>query len=260
MRRATPRMPAEFLVMLADLKVALVFLTRLPVPIGGTVAMRDLARTVHLWPVVGVAVGAAGGAAFWLAARLDLPPVLCACMALGVTIALTGALHEDGLADTADALGAGPDRERALAIMRDSRIGTFGAVALILTIVARLGVLTGLAHVERVAPALIAAAAVSRAVLPVVMLTQPGARASGLAAAVGTPEPFRVWLAVAMGIAVPVVVLPDALAVAGLVSAAVVATVTALALTRRFGGCTGDTLGAVQQAAEIAFLIALARP
>ena len=246
--------------MLADLKVALVFLTRVPVPIGGTVSMRDLARTVYLFPLVGVAVGAVGGIAFWLASRLELPPVVGACLAVAVMVGVTGALHEDGLADTADALGAGSDRERALGIMRDSRIGTFGTLALILTMVARLAIVTGLAQIERVAPALIAAAAFSRAVIPVVMLLQPTARASGLAAAVGAPEPFRVWVAVALGIAVALAVLPDGRAFSGLMTAAVAAALCAVALGRRFGGCTGDTLGAVQQTAEVAFLIALARP
>lgn len=246
--------------MFQDLKVATVFLTRLPVRVEGTLGMRDLGRAVHLFPIVGALVGCVGGAAFALGAALGLPATPCAILALAGTALLTGALHEDGLADTADGLGAGTDRERALAIMRDSRIGTFGTLALLLTVLARLGAVAALGEAGGAAQAvaaLVAAGAGSRAAMPVVMLLQPGARATGLAAEAGRPGAVRAWGAVPVAAAVALLVLPAGAVLAAGLAAALVAGTAATALGRRLGGCTGDTLGAVQQLAEVAFLLTL---
>ena len=173
-------------------------------------------------------------------------------------LALTGALHEDGLADTADGLGAGADRDRALEIMADSRIGSFGTIALIIVLLARLIALAPMWDPRQVASALVAAAMASRALMPVVMLLQPSARADGLAAATGRPEPLRVMLGSFLAIARRRAPAPAAdrrdrhsWPSAGL------SLLLAAWLGRRLGGCTGDTLGAVQQAAEIAFLFAI---
>ncbi len=244
--------------MLNDLKIATVFLTRLPVRVEGPLAMRDLAGAVHLFPLVGALVGLIGAAAFGLGQGLGLPPVPCAVLALAATALATGALHEDGLADTADGLGAGADRARALEIMRDSRIGSFGAVALVLTLLARLSALAAMGgQPALVAGALVAAGAASRAAMPVVMHLQPSARASGLAAEAGKPEPARVAAAVLVALAASFLLLPTPVAAAAVLGAAAVAAVAAAALGRRFGGCTGDTLGAVQQLAEVAFLFGI---
>lgn len=232
------------------------FLTRFPVRIDGPVGMRDLADSVHLFPAVGALVGAAGAAALLLGHALGLPPLPCAVLALAATALLTGALHEDGLADTADGLGAGPDRVRALEIMRDSRIGSFGAVALVLTLMARASALAALGGEPGLAAAaLVAAGAVSRAAMPAVMFAQPSARASGLAAEAGRPEPARVAAAVLLGLAIGLFLLPTPVAATAALGAAASSAVAAAALGRRFGGCTGDTLGAVQQVAEVAFLL-----
>lgn len=242
--------------MLQDLKVAALFLTSIPVRVDGRVSMRDLSRAVHAFPVMGALVGLAGGAAFALAALAGLPVMVAALPAVTAMVLVTGALHEDGLADTADGLGAGGDRERALAIMRDSRIGSFGAIALVLALLARLLAIAELGEPLLVGKALVAAAMTSRAIMPVVMLLQPSAKATGLAAETGRPEPVRV----AMGGGIALLVSLLLLQVPALIAVAVAVAVAlplATWLGRRFGGCTGDTLGTVQQVGEVTFLLAL---
>jgi adenosylcobinamide-GDP ribazoletransferase len=242
---------------LQDLKVAALFLTRFPVQVDGRVNMRDLAAAVYAFPVMGAAVGLLGGLGFAAAGWLGLPSLPAALLAVVAMVLATGALHEDGLADTADALGAGGDRERALEIMRDSRIGTFGALALMMTLLARLIALAPMWDPRIVAAVLVAGAMASRAVLPVVMLLQPSARADGLAAETGRPEPLRVMLGTFIAIGTVALLLPLHLAVPALIAMTVAALLVATWLGRRFGGCTGDTLGAVQQVSEIAFLFAI---
>ena len=172
--------------LLQDLKVAALFLTRFPVQVDGAVNMRDLAAAVYAFPIMGAAVGLLGRPGL-RGRRLGwaCPPCPAALLAVAAMMLATGALHEDGLADTADGLGAGGDRERALAIMRDSRIGSFGALALMMALLARLIALAPMWDPRLVAAVLVAAAMASRAVMPVVMLLQPSARATGLAAETG---------------------------------------------------------------------------
>ena len=128
------------------------------------------------FPVVGAVVGAIGGAVFWVCARLGMPPGVAAVWTLASMLLVTGALHEDGLADFADGLGGGRTRERKLEIMRDSRIGTFGGLALMLSLAARGTALATLAQPVRVVVALIVAAALGRGAIGVLLLTSaPGA-------------------------------------------------------------------------------------
>ena len=240
-----------------DLKVAALFLTRFPVRLDGTATMRDLAAAVYAFPLVGAAVGLLGGLAFAVATWLGLPSLPAALLAIVAMLLATGALHEDGLADTADGLGAGTDRARALEIMGDSRIGSFGALALLLSVLARLIALAPMWDPREVTLVLVAAGMTSRALMPVVMLLQPSARAEGLAAAAGTPQPLRVMLGAFLAIAGAVLLLPLPMAVTALAASAVIALAFAAWLGNRLGGCTGDTLGAVQQIAEIVFLLAI---
>lgn len=244
--------------MLRDMKIAVVFLTRLPLRLDGRVGIGDLAAAAHCFPLVGIAVGGLGGLVYLVAGLLQLPGLVSVVLALAAMALLTGALHEDGLADTADALGALPDRERALEIMQDSRIGSFGALALILVVTGKLGALAGYWNGLMAAAALVAAAAFSRALLPVVMHLQPSARGRGLAAEAGRPSSSKVLAALAIGTATAILLLPAAEALTALLAACLTAAAVAWALGRAFGGATGDTLGAVQQLAELAFLMALA--
>lgn len=246
----------ETRLVLQDLKVAALFLTSLPVQVPGSVSMRDLAQAVYAFPVMGALVGLLGGLVFLLASLLGLPTMPAGLLAILAMILGTGALHEDGLADTADGLGAGGDRERALAIMRDSRIGSFGALALIVSLLGRLMALAPMYDPVLVLKVLIGAGMTSRALMAVVMLLQPSAKATGLAAETGRPEPVRVAIGVGLAVVVCLLLLQH-LALVALAASALVSLLVAHWLGRRFGGCTGDTLGAVQQVAEIAFLFAI---
>jgi adenosylcobinamide-GDP ribazoletransferase len=244
--------------MLADLirdcKVALAFLTRLPVDREPTARESGLASSVVMFPLVGALVGLLGGAAYTLAFRLGLPPSPAATVALAMTIWVTGALHEDGLADVADGFGGGRTREAKLGIMRDPRIGTFGALALILALLARAGAIAALATPLAVASALVAAGAVSRAALPPVMTVLPLARADGLAAGAGRPHPARAAAAVLVAALIALALLGQA-AAAALLAGAGAAFVVAWLARRQIGGHTGDVLGAVQQLTEIGVLL-----
>lgn len=242
--------------MLQDLKVAALFLTSLPVRVTGQVSMRDLAQAVYAFPIVGAAVGLSGGLVFLLASLLALPTMPAALLAITAMILATGGLHEDGLADTADGLGAGEDREKALAIMRDSRIGSFGALALMLALFARLMALAPIFDPVLALKVLVAAGMVSRAVMGLVMLLQPSAKATGLAAETGRPEAARVAIGGGLALIVAVLLLRQ-LGLVATGAAVAVALLVAWWLGRRLGGCTGDTLGAVQQVAEITFLLAV---
>jgi adenosylcobinamide-GDP ribazoletransferase len=241
---------------LQDLKVAALFLTSIPVRVDGAVTMRDLARAVHAFPVMGALVGLTGGAVFAIASLIGLPPTPAAVCAVGAMVVVTGALHEDGLADTADGLGAGDDRNRALAIMRDSRIGSFGALALLFSILGRTAAVAALGEPGLVLAALVAAAMASRAIMAAVMLLQPSAGAVGLAAEAGRPDPVRVAVGAALAGLVSLLVLQHAALVA-VAAAVAIALASAWWLGRRLGGCTGDTLGAVQQIGEVTFLLAV---
>jgi adenosylcobinamide-GDP ribazoletransferase len=243
--------------MLADLihdcKAALAFLTRLPTGRQRPWRDLDLAASAPLFPVVGALIGVAGGLAYALAMWLGLPPWPSAALALTTMLWTTGALHEDGLADVADGFGGGRTREDKLRIMRDPRIGSYGALALALALLARAGALVALANPLDVLAALVAAGAVSRAALPAVMATLPQARADGLAAAAGRPHPLRAAAAALVAALIATLLLGQA-APAALLAGAGGALVVALLARRQLGGYTGDVLGAVQQLGEIGVL------
>ena len=241
---------------------ALRFFTRLPLPAppdgGFDVNRFDFNAFAWAAPVAGAAVGLVGAAALGAAWGFGLPPWVAAALAVAALIAASGALHEDGLADVADGFGGGGNRERKLAIMRDSRIGAYGAVALMLSLIVRIGALSAaLAHgFFWAAGALMLAAAVSRAgaLMPLALLDP--ARSDGAGAAAGRLEPqaFTAACGAALVLALALGLLATGVgrALAGFVGAGLgAAAMTALA-HRQFGGQTGDVAGAAQQWAEIA--------
>jgi adenosylcobinamide-GDP ribazoletransferase len=240
-----------------DLLRATSFLTRLPVPVPGPAQAGDLAAAAHAFPLVGAAVGALAGLAGLLAAGLGLPPALAAGVALAAQVLLTGALHEDGLADVADGLGAGRDRVRTLAVMRDSRIGSFGVLALTGSLGLRWAALAALADPYAAGAGLLAAAAASRAGAAALLLLPP-ARADGQGAFAGRPAVALVWIAIGWAALLALLALPAGAALAGLTTAAIAAALVAALAWQRLAGQTGDVLGAAQQAGETAFLLALA--
>jgi adenosylcobinamide-GDP ribazoletransferase len=229
---------------LRALLAAVAFLTRVPVPVR--LGREDVARGAPFFPLVGAGIGAAA-AGIALLAHPRLSPVLAAALAAAATMLLTGALHLDGLADTFDALG-GSGRERALEIMRDSRIGSFGATALVLALVIRIGALAQLVGGGPVLRASIAAGALSRGTAAALAALLPYARSEGAVLA-GRQAVF----AVPVALAVAAVAEPSAIAVA-----VVPAVLLALLFRRAFGGVTGDTLGAASELTELAVLVSAA--
>ena len=165
----------------------------------------------------------------------------------------TGALHEDGLADTADGFGGGGTTGRKLEIMRDSRIGSFGALALMLALGLRVAALAALADPGRAAAALVAAGMLGRGAMIGMMVALPRARPDGMAATLGPVPPGAA--AIGLAVAAACVLLPHG---ARALLAAVLAGALMVWLARRqIGGYTGDVLGATEQAAECAVLVAM---
>jgi adenosylcobinamide-GDP ribazoletransferase len=230
-------------------RTALAFLTRLPVP---SPPDPNLNRAAAYFPLVGLLVGAAA-AGTRAAADQVLPPLPATLLAIAVAILLTGALHEDGLADVADGFGGGATRDDKLRIMHDSRIGSYGALALVLAVLARAGAIAGLADPAAGGAALVAAGAVSRAALPVAMTVLAPARADGLATAAGRPHPLRAAAAVLIAILIALALLGE-VAIGALVAGVAGALAVLLLARRQIGGHTGDVLGAVQQLTEIGVL------
>ncbi len=231
-----------------DLAAALGLLTRIPVRADPS----RMAAAVWCWPIVGAGIGAAAGGAGWGATALGAPPGLAAALVLGLSALLTGALHEDGLADLADGLGGGRTRARALEIMTDSRIGSYGALALILVTLGRWSCIAALDGPGVMIAAMLSGA-LSRAAMGAVMAALPSARPGGLSASVGRPPIGATAAGLALAAAAALAVHP----VVGLAAVAGAAGVAVLA-KRRLGGQTGDVLGASQQAAELCALAACA--
>jgi adenosylcobinamide-GDP ribazoletransferase len=228
------------------LAAAVAFLTRLP---AGR-RRYDVGAGVALFPLVGAVLGAAvGGTAYGLA-RI-LPALVAAGIAIALGAVLTGALHLDGLADTADALGA-RSRDAALAIMRDHATGAYGVAALALDLLVKAAALAALAGRSRVVLEALAAGALSRTVPAVLALALTPARAGGAGAAFRV-APGAVAAAVVVGAALAVPA--DALLIP---VAAAVALAVGLWLRRWLGGHTGDALGAATELAETAVLVAAA--
>ena len=243
------------LIRFGDALSATALLTRLPVPAGPE---GRAAEAAWAYPVAGLLVGAVAAIAGALGHWAGLPAPLCALVALAALVAATGALHEDGLADAADGLWGGWTPQRRLEIMRDSRIGAYGALALMLSLAARWAALSALYEIGpgAAAAAIAAAAALSRAAMPAMMWALPPARDSGMSAGVGEVPGAAAILAAAIAGAAALVLVGWEAPLAALWAAA--ATGGAVAVAReRIGGHTGDTVGATQQVAEIAVLLSI---
>jgi adenosylcobinamide-GDP ribazoletransferase len=234
---------------------AVSFLTRVPVGVGVR-EPRELAASVPWFPLVGAGVGLAVGGVY-LGARQLLPPLPAATLAVVAGVGLTGAFHEDGLADTADAFGGHHDREGTVRILKDPRLGTFGVLAVAASLLLRAGAVAALPPGAALA-ALPAAHALSRAAAVWVMTSFPAAGETGLGASyVLALSRRRALVGVAAGLAVALVLAGTTAVWAG-AAAAMAAVPLARLATRRIGGVSGDVLGAVQQLGELAVLLAAA--
>ncbi|HEY9037792.1 MAG TPA: adenosylcobinamide-GDP ribazoletransferase [Roseovarius sp.] len=244
----------DFAPQLADIRAAFGLLTRLPV---GFATPRG-AQAAWAYPLAGMTVGLIAGIAGLVAHWFGLPAALAALVALAAQIILTGAIHEDGLADTVDGFWGGWSRPQRLEIMKDSHIGTFGTLALMLSLSARWAALWLLFEIDGAwaLAALVAAGALSRAVMPALMRALPNARGAGLSQGVGRPS----WRVVGWGAGLAMVAALILLGWSG-IGAAVCALLATVAVgwiaQSKIGGQTGDILGAAQQVAEIAVLLSI---
>ncbi|MBI5780803.1 MAG: adenosylcobinamide-GDP ribazoletransferase [Rhodocyclales bacterium] len=241
---------------------ALQFFTRLPLPRDLPQVPAHQAGAIGFFPWAGIVVGLLCGAVLLLG-RWLWPTEVAAVLAVATAVALTGALHEDGLSDTVDGFGAGWDRMHILAIMKDVRLGNYGATALVLALAARIALTAALAsrfEGGALLAAIVAAHAVSRGAVLLPMLALPYARAED---ATSRAKPVvqsldgTARLTAALGALAPLALLPPPVALAGLAAAGAIGAAWTRLCARRLGGYTGDVLGAVQQTGEIAFLLGI---
>src|SRR6202051_607708 len=242
-----------------DLKASAAFLPRLPAPGATPPAGADISRAAWAFPLAGVLIALIAALIYAPAKKIGSPPWIAAALAVAATLAVTGCLHEDGLADAADGFGGGDTRERKLEIMRDSRIGTYGVCALTLSILLRVSAIASLGSPIVVLWALIAAHGGARAAIPVVMALVRPARRDGLAFAAGRPSGDRVITASVLGILILAIGLGPMLGIAALILLLVAIVLVAWLSVVQIDGQTGDVLGAVEQVSEIVVLLVALR-
>ena len=241
-----------------DPRIALGLLTRVPLGADLRQAAERGANAAWAFPLVGLIVGAiaagVGVAGLWIG--LAAGPV--AALVVFAQVMLTGAMHEDGLADTADGLWRGWDPARRLEIMKDSRIGAYGVIALVLSLLIRVMMVAMLAALGGWAllAGIIAASCISRASMVSVMTLMDPARESGLSASVGQPAMATMVMAWVLA-ALAAVGLVGLEMVPSVIAAVFVMAVMMSLAKARIGGQTGDILGATQQVSEIAVLMVL---
>lgn len=236
-----------------DIVLCLVFFTRLPLPVFDFRG-RSLAAAIWAAPVAGLVVGLIGAVVYATAERFGLAMGPAAALALAATLLTTGCLHEDGLSDVADGFGGGKSRGRKLEIMHDSRIGAYGASALGLSLLIRWSTLSQFADPNQALFALVAAHAASRGLLGSFMHLLHPARSDGLSAAAGTVSQ-EVAIAGAVLGAIPLLLLGLGGAVFALILLGLLFFAFRALCLNQIDGQTGDTVGALQQLAEIAILL-----
>jgi adenosylcobinamide-GDP ribazoletransferase len=251
----------------ADVLACLRFYTRLPIPVFAFEPaphdLKDFGRAIRATPLAGAIVGGIGAIVLLLGALVRLPASVTAALALAALVLTTGVFHEDGLADTADGLGGGATRVRKLEIMKDSRVGSYGAMALALSLLLRWATLTAILEdgAGLAVAAIVAANATSRAtgLIPLALLNP--ARADGAAFAAAKPLPSSLAVAAILAFLFGLLPIAAGFAPGQMLLAMVAAVAAALAMTeiarRQIGGQTGDIAGAAQQLAEIAMLCVL---
>jgi adenosylcobinamide-GDP ribazoletransferase len=240
-----------------DVGLAIALLTRIPMPHRDAVTSDRMARAQRAFPLVGAMIGVAIGLVARCLLAVGIPELAAAALALGAGAALTGALHEDGLADVGDGFGGGRDRETKLAIMRDSRLGTYGALVLLVSFAAKFSALANLPMTE-IIPALVVAHTLARAAIPVLALNMPFARDDGLGKSAGRPDGASAIIAVAIAFVIALLCVPVWDVLLTVLVTAAAATAMAVLAWRQVGGVTGDVFGAVEQVAETAVLLTLA--
>lgn len=237
-----------------DILVCLIFFTRLPLARFGS-PDRRLGEAIWAAPIAGLAVALIGALTFAVVDFLGVPSLPAAGITLAAIMLTTGLLHEDGLSDVADGFGGGKTVERKLEIMHDSRLGTYGAAALVVASLIRWSALANLAAHDQMLIGLIAAEVASRSIFARLLIDTPLAAQGGLASTVGAISDRSAWTSLAIGAAALLFLGPFAAFVTALACLVVVVAFRQLCL-RQIGGLNGDTLGAAQQLVEITVLVA----
>ncbi len=238
-----------------DFPLSLVLLTRLPMPRLPEYLFARQANAAWAFPLVGLVVGALACAVGWTAGAFGLPAFASAVILAAVLVIATGAMHEDGLADTVDGFWGGFTTERRLEIMKDSHIGAYGVLTLIFTQLLRVALIAALLSANAFA-GILAACIVSRAVMPILMAALPNARNSGLSHSVGGPKAETAATGFGLAVILSLLLIGPSTLMATVFSALIVG-ILALVAKAKINGQTGDVLGASQQLAELAFLLVL---
>ena len=244
---------------LSEIKLCVGLLTRFKVTFDPVEPSPEMTAACRWFPLIGIYIGALSGAVLGVGNYLDLPESVTAILAIAIAIVLTGAMHEDGLADIADGFGGGKDRNQKLEIMRDSRLGVYGTLALILDTALRWALLTQLLSYgwEFAAGCLIAAGASSRLVTLSLMKSLPAARPDGLGASTGAPETTAIYTAIFITFLATLAAKDLAIIIAIAISVAVAAAAMHGLSKNQIGGQTGDVLGAGQRLGETFALLCL---
>ncbi len=240
-----------------DLLFAIIFLTRVPVPAGSAAKTKPLATAMRTFPVAGAMIGLVGGLTFLLASFLGAPGPLCGFIAMFALVILTGCLHEDGFADIADGFGGGYERQRKMDIMRDSRVGTYGGAALVLSLLIR-GTAAGSLEPLDALAAMVAAAALGRGLIPISMTLNLSARSDGVGASSGYPTEGSMWTSILLALLIALVALGPAHGLLCFAVGAIGVCLLAIIAKRQIGGYTGDVLGAGAQLVDILVMITVA--
>lgn len=240
--------------MIQKFLLALSFFTRLPI------GKRDfgsltLAQSVIFFPIAGAVIGGMDSAFYIAMLGLGIPSNISAWLTIGFHLLLTGGLHEDGLADTADGLASGRDRTQKLAIMRDSRIGSYGVLALITIIALRANIIAGFAGSFATIFIFIATATCSRSFLTIFMYKISYARDFGLAVRAGKPNVRQTIIALSIGILSLFITGEILAAITAIFALAIIYVILKHIFIKNFNGITGDTLGASQQISEVTLLL-----
>ena len=237
-----------------DLRAAIMLLTRLPVWAAKGGDTPNLSRSTWAYPLVGMLVGTIGAVALFTAYSLGIGMILSVLIMITVMVLSTGAFHEDGLADTADGIGGGWTRERKLEIMRDSRIGTYGTVALLLSLGLRSAALVTISDIMLIMLSTVMAATISRAGIVILLFVMSPARSDGMGTVAENPPLLAVVTAMFFAL-LATQIMPHGM------TAGAVGCIGLLLIywmgKRHLDGYTGDLLGAGQQLVEIVILVTL---
>ncbi len=244
-----------------DLMAALMFLSRIPVPWEKiSPDPPDLTRAFWAFPLVGLVLGSLSGLAALIAHLLGLSSLLSVIIGISIGIILTGALHEDGLADTIDGLGGGSTNEEKLEIMRDSRIGTYGTIALVICLMLRLGALLSLANESLLYmfAGFAVSSSIGRGMIVFLRSMSEPASETGLSTLTEKTEGGILWAALGIAFFSAVVLSPIWVAVFGFALCILLTYLINQFIVKKLGGITGDILGATEQTCEMGFLLLFA--